>query len=337
MGGTPTVTSDASLPELSTYLERDPVVLQYRRAYFEVRGVVVPGAGLPTARSWPRSDYGLTYEDRLTGLLPKDGMEAEIGPLNIPLLSKDKFQVLYVDHLDTEGLGQKYPTVEGIAEIGRPMINHSLADTLGQDRPLAYLCGSHVMEHVPNPIRWLNEAATALQVGGLLALSLPDRRFTFDLFRKESRTTDLVTAYLNDHQVPDVRAVYDNQMLATTVNVPWLTNKTMMPDEIFAGRGSVSPAKVEPDHMRLVRFAQAGEYLDQHVWVFTSPHFLMIVAQLAADGLIPFRCHLFYPTSSGADGIYDRSMSSFTIVLEGIDERTSPIEARRSFLECLGE
>jgi SAM-dependent methyltransferase len=218
------------LEEYSAYVDRDPLVLQYRRAHVEGRGFTAPSAALPKARPWPRSDQGLTYQDRLTGLLPTDGIGAEIGPLNIPQLSKEKYQVLYVDHLDTEGLRKKYPSLQDIVEIDRPMVNHSLADTLNRDYPLAYICASQVMEHVPNPIRWLNEAASALKVGGLFALSLPDRRFTFDLFREESRTTDLVTAYLNDLQVPDVRTVYDNQLLATAVNVPWLRDDSMTPD-----------------------------------------------------------------------------------------------------------
>jgi SAM-dependent methyltransferase len=328
---------DQLLKAYSAYLDRAPFVLQYRRAHFEGRGFVAPGAALPTARSWPRSDNGLTYEDRLTGLLPTDMKGAEIGPLNIPQLSKDKHDVLYVDHLDTEGLRRKYPAIQGIVEIDRPMVNHSLADTLKADYPLAYVCASQVLEHVPNPIRWLNEVAAVLSTGGLCALSLPDRRSTFDLFREESRTTDIVAAYLSDLQVPDARAVYDNQLLATAVNVPWLRDDFMTPDQVFAARGAISPAKVQPDHMRITRVAQAGEYLDAHCWVFTPPNFLMVMAQLASDGMIPYRCYQFYPTSTGRDGIFDRSIDSFAIILEKVDSAIPRDELRRSFLMALGD
>lgn len=85
------------LEAYSAYVDRDPLVLQYRRAHVDGRGFVAPCAALPTARTWPRSDEGLTYDGRLTGLLPKDGRGAEIGPLNIPQLSKGEYQVLYVD------------------------------------------------------------------------------------------------------------------------------------------------------------------------------------------------------------------------------------------------
>jgi hypothetical protein len=88
--------------------------------------------------------------------------------------------------------------------------------------------------------------------------------------------------------------------------------------------------------MEPTRVAHAGEYLDQHCWVFTPPNFLTIMAQLASDGMIPFKCHQFYPTSSGSDGVYDRSLSSFTIVLEKTDTPTAVTEARQSFLMALG-
>jgi hypothetical protein len=326
---------DALLVAYSGYLDRDPLVLQYRRAYFEARGHVAPGGAVPTARAWPRSGEGLTYEQRLIALLPKDGIGAEIGPLNLPMLGKEEYRVLYVDHLDAAGLRAKYVGLEGIVEIDRPMVSHSLAETLRGDTPLAYIVASQVLEHVPDPIGWLTDAASALDVGGLFALSLPDRRYTFDFFRTETRTADWIALHMNGVTVPDARAVYDNQMLATAVNVPWMRGDSITPDEITASRGAVTAEKVEPNHMQHVRRAQAGEYLDQHVSVFTPPNFLMVMAQLASDGLLPYRCHQFYP--SGWSGHPDRGLSSFTVVLEKIDGRTSPADARRSFLECLGD
>jgi hypothetical protein len=57
------------------------------------------------------------------------------------------------------------------------------------------------------------------------------------------------------------------------------------------------------------------------------------MADLAGDGLIPFRCHQFYPTALGT---LDRSNASFVIVLEKVEPGASSDELRRSFLMPLG-
>ncbi len=80
--------------------------------------------------------------------------------------------------------------------------------------------------------------------------------------------------------------------------------------------------------------AKAGEYLDVHAWVYTPPSFLLNLAQLAGDGLIPFRCYQFYPTDPTAG---DLGTSCFSIILEKPDSKVTASELRRSFLMPLGE
>src|SRR5215475_2741460 len=199
------------LSQYREYVDTLAPVLRYRQAHFEIKGYVAPGAGIPMARAWPEKDNGISYEDKLLGTLElANGKGAEIGPLNTPVTSKRKCNVLYVDHLDTGGLREKYPTVQGIVEVDRPMVNGSLKETLIGDAPLDYLVASQVFEHVPNPIRWLQEVGAVLRTGGLLAISLPDRRMTFDFLREETQAADIVAAYLESVTVPNVRCVYDH-------------------------------------------------------------------------------------------------------------------------------
>jgi hypothetical protein len=182
----------AEREELTRYTGNLGATLQYRLAYFEMRGHIAPGLGLPMARSWQRPDNGLSYEQKLLGMFDLSaGRGAEIGPLNIPITSKLTSEVRYVDHLDTDGIKTKYPSLSGIVDIDRPMVNDSLTDTLQDDAPLDYFVASQVFEHVANPVRWLREIAAVLRECGLLSLSLPDRRLTFDLLREETRAADI--------------------------------------------------------------------------------------------------------------------------------------------------
>ena len=323
------------LSQYREYVDTLAPVLRYRQAHFEARGYVAPGAGIPVARAWPGEDKGISYEDKLLGMLETEhGKGAEIGPLNAPVTSKRKCRVLYVDHLDTNGLRKKYETVQGIVEVDRPIVNNSLKDTLLADAPLDYVVGSQVFEHVANPIRWLQEVATVLRTGGRLAISLPDRRKSFDFFREETQAADIVAAYLEDATVPNVRSVYDHHSLASLINMQWATLDSVYPEDILSGRGATKPRLATDQHLSLVHRAREGEYLDVHAWVFTPPSFLLVMAQLGGDGFLPFRLHQFYPTNSQSP---DRGSLGFTIVLEKVSSDVPAADIRRSYLTPLGE
>jgi SAM-dependent methyltransferase len=325
------------ISKYSDYVDRSGAVLQYRQAYFEVRGRVAPDPGLPTTRPWPKADDDLSYAEKLLGLLNIKGSKgAEIGPLNAPIVSKSQASnVLYVDHLDTDGIKAKYPSLaESILDIDRPIMNHSLEETLRNDAPLDYLVASQVFEHVANPIRWLREIAAVLCEGGLLSLSLPDRRVTFDLLREETRASDIVAAYAEDVDIPDVRGVYDHHSLASFVNMHWATPASVYPEQVIAGRGAVKPKlATDAPPLAFIERTKHGEYLDVHAWVFTPPSFLLAMAQLTGDGLLPYCLHQFYPTNSNAP---DQGNSSFVVALRKA-EGVTVADRRRSYLEPLGE
>ncbi|WP_426442893.1 methyltransferase domain-containing protein [Bradyrhizobium genosp. P] len=324
--------SERALGNARRMIDEQPQILRFRRAIFEAKGEIAPEGAMPSSKPWPLADHGLSYRDKLVSHLPlKTGRGAEIGPLNQPLLSKEDADVLYVDHLDTAGLCEKYSFLNDIKEVDRPMVDNNIEKTLRGDAPLDYVVASQVMEHVPNPIRWMNEIAAVLRTNGLLSISLPDRRNTFDLYREDSRASDLVAAYIADLTVPDARAVYDHHSQAAAVHFEWArpeTSKT--PQQVIDGQGSVSAEILASDPISLAQAAHGGNYLDVHCWVFTSSSFLMAMAEVASEGLLPFRCKQFYPTRLESQG---RDNHSFVVVLEKTEATRDDI--RRSFLEAL--
>jgi SAM-dependent methyltransferase len=61
---------------------------------------------------------------------------------------------------------------------------------------LDYLCSSHVLEHVPDPISALLEWHRVLRPGGWLYLIVPDKRFTFDAPRAVTSVAHLRRDFL---------------------------------------------------------------------------------------------------------------------------------------------
>lgn len=310
-------------------------MLQYRESHWEIHGKVAPGNAIPKAHAWPDRNNDLSYRDKLVSLLPASGLGAEIGPLHMPLLDKRHYNVLYVDHLDTAGIKKKYRELSGVVDVDRPMVNNSLADTLINDAPLDYVVASQVFEHVPNQLRWLNEIAKILKDGGLLSLSLPDRRMTADFFRQETAAADIYAAYIEDITIPSVRMVYDSQIMSRSVNFERNGYVNLSPQQIVRAKGAVKPMNLSPNnHLAVVQRARDGEYLDVHCCSFTPVSFLLTYSDLARDGLVPFMCQQFYPTNEPSS---DRDNHSFTIILKKVGDGVSPEEIRRSFLMPLGE
>jgi SAM-dependent methyltransferase len=68
---------------------------------------------------------------------------------------------------------------------------------------LDYLCSSHVMEHLPNPLFGLFEWHRVLRAGGLLYLVVPDKRYTFDAPRPLTAVEHLIGDFAHATQVAD--------------------------------------------------------------------------------------------------------------------------------------
>ena len=110
-----------------------------------------------------------------------DGIE--IGALGAPLQVSSSARVKYLDRLPLAQLRKMYPEMEG-QDIPEPDIVDD-GQTLGTvlDSSQDFVIANHFLEHCQNPLAALKNIHRVLNVGGLLFLALPDKRFTFDVDR----------------------------------------------------------------------------------------------------------------------------------------------------------
>jgi SAM-dependent methyltransferase len=227
----------------------------------------------------------------------------EVGPLMSPFVAKSDGDVVYVDHADTATLRQKYaadPNVEvdRIVEVDAVWGECSLLECL-DGRKVDYVIASHVAEHVPDLVTWLQEIEAVLASGGELRLALPDKRFTFDCLREEARFTDLIHAYIMRARQPLPHALLDC-VLDVAANA----------DAERICRGSQLRADIERcfsfEHaLEFVRDArESGKYIDVHCWVVTPRRFAELMERLVAVGLVRFACTDFVDTILGSFDFY---------------------------------
>lgn len=122
---------------------------------------------------------------RLSRWLEGDGIE--IGALHRPLGVTPAAHVTYVDHLSEEDLRKHYPELAALPLTPVGVIGSAEDLSAFEDGSLDFVIANHLLEHLEYPVRGLLEFQRVLRPGGLLYLSLPDQRVTFD--RKRALTT----------------------------------------------------------------------------------------------------------------------------------------------------
>ena len=124
----------------------------------------------------------------------------EIGPLDRPVLPRPDYDVLYADWAPTSVLRKKYADDPNVYEIVDVDIVWNGTDELSSVVPNGMtfdaVIASHVVEHVPDPVGWLQHLSSVLKPGGTVGLVIPDKRFTFDHNRRVSETADLIDAHV---------------------------------------------------------------------------------------------------------------------------------------------
>jgi SAM-dependent methyltransferase len=125
------------------------------------------------------------------------GSGIEIGALHHPLSVPDGVQVRYVDRMPESELRRHYKELEGQSFAPISIIGNAQDLSNIEDGTVDFVIANHLVEHLDNPIRGLEEMVRALRPGGVLYLALPDPRVTFDFERQLTSVEHLVDEYRN--------------------------------------------------------------------------------------------------------------------------------------------
>ncbi|SDQ95306.1 methyltransferase domain-containing protein [Paraburkholderia tuberum] len=231
----------------------------------------------------------------LKGLNVKESVGVEIGPLCWPLVRRsDAGEIIYVDHTDTPHLRQKYKDdphldVNEIVDVDAVWGRNTLHEAI-RGRYVDYVVASHVVEHVPDLVTWLGELGAVLKPTGEVRLVVPDRRYTFDYFRRESRLPEVLASYIARARVPQPYSLLDHCLSAADVSTQEAWQKRIDPQ-------SVRRHHTWQGALHLARDAfENGTYHDVHCWVFTPRSFAKLIADLCEMKLIDFACEDFCDT-----------------------------------------
>lgn len=235
-------------------------------------------------------------EKLLHHIVPATQVGVEIGPLTNPTVTRDQGRVYYIDHATTEDLQAKYandPNVDisKIVDVDYVWGEKSLLELTQAHQPFDYLIASHVIEHVPDLIGWLEEIRTILKPGGILSFAIPDKRQCFDYKRQTTRLCDVFEAYLYRSRKPSPRQIFDHVASVVHFQGMHAWGETVDETAEFTHHNSLHDAQA------IAKAAfESGAYHDVHCWVFTPASFFKLFEELAQLGLLKFEVVQFYET-----------------------------------------
>nr|MBP9089171.1 methyltransferase domain-containing protein [Kofleriaceae bacterium] len=224
----------------------------------------------------PRNDKVL-YELNVTG------RGLEIGPsFNAVAPKRLGYNVKILDHLDTAGLREKYAKLhpENIEEVDYVWQGQPLTELIGETQAFDWIIASHVIEHIPDLISFLQQCAALLRPHGRLSLVVPDKRYCLDIFSPETSTGQLLDAHHHRSIRPSAGQVFDH--FANTAErmgaICWDNRET---DKLQLSH-TTHEAKAAWTRVR-----ETDEYIDVHNWRFTPASFRIAISDLQLLGLLP--------------------------------------------------
>ena len=218
----------------------------------------------------------------------------EIGAGYTPIAPKSRgWQTHVVDHASREALRAKYSGQ--IAAVDLAAVDTSAieeVDTVWQGGPLHeaipdhlmrkidLIIASHVLEHMPDLIGFLQSASRLVKPEGVIAVALPDRRLCFDFYKPWSTTGDLLDAYQRRLQRHTVKTAFNHMAYSASAEgkLAWAPGPVQRPD-------LMDPFATASQVVNQLLGDSDQAYADYHAWQFTPSSFRLIILELAALGL----------------------------------------------------
>src|SRR5262245_42120449 len=126
----------------------------------------------------------MTRKDKILCHINKDGMGIEIGPFQTPVaLKREGFRVHIIDHTDKQGLIENYKShigtykgadfnFDNIEEVDFIWNGESYSELTGKTKFYDWIIASHLIEHTPDFIGFINECDSILKDDGVLSLAV---------------------------------------------------------------------------------------------------------------------------------------------------------------------
>lgn len=264
----------------------------FRKLLKKIKGTacISTGAGSPEQPTAPP----LSRNQKLLTGCDMTGIGLEIGASYCPVAPKKAgYRVEVLDHASAEALREKYKAqnvdISNIEEVDYVWSGEPLHELTGKSDYYDWVVASHVVEHTPDLVSFLQQCETMLKPEGILCLAVPDHRYCFDIFRPVSTPGSIIQAFLEKRKRHTLASIWDHFSMITRKGeqVAWHNGHP----------GDYQPMHRLDEVSSMFKRAQiTSEYIDVHNWIFTPASFHLVMLDINVLGYTNLQVCNFFPT-----------------------------------------
>jgi len=236
----------------------------------------------------------MNRKERVLRHINPNGHGIEIGPSHNPIApKKEGFNVHIIDHMSREQLITKYKehrvNLENIEEVDFVWRGETYSELTGERKYYDWIIASHVIEHAPDLIGFLNDCDSILKDDGVISLVVPDKRYCFDHYRPITGVSKIIDSHLQKNKIhtPGTVAEYFLNVVSKAGSIAWDPSST----------GEYSLVHSLNNALQGMKSVLNEElYMDVHAWCFVPHSFRLIIHDLFCLGFIPLQEVDFFPS-----------------------------------------
>lgn len=214
----------------------------------------------------------------------------EIGPFDCPVIRGSNVE--YFDVLDQQGLYDRAVTIGRTGNLTNiPFINYvsNTGDLTVINEKYDLVLSCHSIEHQIDFIQHLKDVEKILKTGGYYAVLLPDKRYCFDHFIRETTIADVLQYHFNKTSFHTVKSVIEHRALTchNDIGRHWKNDH---------GENHIDPNHITNAIEEYNTGTSTNSYIDVHALQFTPDSFREIINLLNELGYIQLKVDKIYPT-----------------------------------------
>lgn len=224
----------------------------------------------------------------------------EVGPLNWPIVTKDKYpNTFYSDIRNSDEIKKLYTSNDYLKSTGIEIdtntivdidyvVNDTYKETFKNVEKFDAIILGHVIEHIPDIISFFIDVANIIKKDGKLIIIYPDARYCFDHFRNGTTFIDAYDVYVNNKN--SSKRVFDFMFNVVKENSPHFFWNDTSQNKLLSKNNF-------KDSLVAYEKAKKNELPDDtHFWPFADHQFIKFIYDLDRSGLLEFEIDSFYPT-----------------------------------------